>query len=150
MSKNDEEELEKAERFFRNLIKNQKDGKAYTGSGNVVWLDRNDPSDVEWYEDDDCISDETVKRTMEYYQNVDAGIKPRRSARDGLEEIKRKLVNNTQVTQTIINSEQAQTIAKLSVTKVKETESSKLFKMKKKDSQKRVEEQIKKWEMKND
>ena len=81
---------------------------------------------------------------------VDVGIEPRRSARDGLEEIKRKLVNNTQVTQTIINSEQAKTIANLPVTEAKETESSKLFKMKKKDSQKRVEEQIKKWEMKND
>lgn len=150
MSKNDEEELEKARKIMWDLMKNQKDGKVYTGSGNVVWLDRNDPSDVEWYEDDDCISDETVKRTMEYYQKVDACIEPRRPARDGLEEIKRKLVNNTQVTQTIINSEQAKTIANLPVTEVKETESSKLFKMKKKDSQKRAEEQMKKWEMNND
>lgn len=34
---------------------------------------------------------ENIRRTMEYYQKVDASIEPRRSARDGLEEIKRKL-----------------------------------------------------------
>lgn len=149
MKKTNEEFLEKAKKTLLDLIKEQEDGKTYMGKANgAVLLDRNDPSDVEWYEDDSCISEDierSVKQSMEYYQKVDAGIEPRRSARDGLEEIKRKLIINTKHTQTIINNEQAKEIANLPITEVKETKSIKVIKMNKKDSQERIERQIEKW-----
>lgn len=76
-----------------------------------------------------------IRKAMEYYRKVDAGIEPRRSARDGLEEVKRKLIINTKHTQTIINNEQAKEIANLPIAEVKETKSIKVIKMNKKDSQ---------------